>query len=293
VTNGLVCVDKQYLIRRGKLPKAYVNGININYKVEGQGEPLVLIMGGVAPRQAWFFQTRAFKKYYKVITFDNRDAAFGKTDKPSSPYTIRAMADDTIGLMDHLGIDKAHILGYSMGGIIAQELAINYPERVRKLILAATFSGLEDVMAEVTSEVLKNVGLREGFSEEDARSVDIREALSSIIPLAFNSMLYRMILIYVAPETYLYARLGGFKGLMGQIEAIVGCNTLDRLHTIQAPTLVITGAEDKLVPARSSDVIASKIPNTKLVKVEGGSHGYVMEMRGSFNKEVLDFLRAN
>ena len=148
-------------------------------------------------------------------------------------------------------------------------------------------------MAEVTSEVLKNVGLREGFSEEDARSVDIREALSSIIPLAFNSMLYRMILIYVAPETYLYARLGGFKGLMGQIEAIVGCNTLDRLHTIQAPTLVIVGTEDKVATPGGSEVMASRIPNARLVKVEGGSHAYIMEMRGRFNKEVLDFLRAS
>ena len=105
------------------MPKASVNGVNVNYKVHGEGEPLVLIMGFAAPRWAWFFQTRAFRKYYKVITFDNRGV--GKTDKPSEPYTIKTMADDTIGLMDYLGIDKAHILGYSMGGIIAQELIIN------------------------------------------------------------------------------------------------------------------------------------------------------------------------
>jgi len=273
------------------MPKAYVNGININYKVYGEGEPLVLIMGFGAPRQAWFFQTRAFKKYYKVVTFDNRGAAFGKTDKPSEPYTIKTMADDAIGLMDYLGIDRAHILGYSMGGIIAQELVINYPERVIKLILASTLS----TMRQIASEIFEAVGLGEDFSEEDVRSVvrsgDIVKPLSLLLALSFNSRLYRMILVPLIP---IYARLVGLKGLMGQIEAIAGCNTLERLHTIEALTLVITGAEDKLVPPpRSSEVIASRIPNAKLVKVEGGSHAYVMEMRGRFNKEVLDFLRAN
>ena len=266
------------------MPKAYLNGINVNYKVHGEGEPLVLIMGFAGPGQAWFFQTRAFKKYYKVVTFDNRGV--GKTDKPSEPYTIKAMADDTIGLMDHLGIDKAHILGYSLGGIVAQELAINYPERVRKLILASTLS----TMRQIASEMLEAMGLGEDFSEEDVRSADIGKALSSLVANAFNSRLYRMILVPIVP---IYTRLVGLKGLKGQVEAIAGCNTLDRLHTIEAPTLVIVGTEDKVATPGGSEVMASRIPNAKLVKVEGGSHGYVMEMRGRFNKEVLDFLRAS
>jgi len=268
------------------MPKAYVNGINVNYKVHGEGQPLVLIMGFGGPRWAWFFQTRAFKKYYKVVTFDNRGALFGKTDKPSSPYTIKTMVDDTIGLIDHLGLDKAHILGYSMGGIIAQELVINYPERVRKLILASTLSSTR----QIASDMLERLGLGEDFSEGDVRSVDIEKALSSLVALAFNSRLYSMILAPIVP---IYARLGVLKGLKGQVEAIAGCDTLDRLHTIEAPTLVIVGTEDKLVPPSGSEVMASRIPNAKLVKVEGGSHGYVMEMRGRFNKEVLDFLRGD
>jgi len=266
------------------MPKAYVNGINVNYKVHGEGEPLVLIMGFAGAHWAWFFQTRAFKKYYKVVTFDNRGV--GKTDKPSSPYTIKTMADDTIGLMDHLGIDKAHILGYSLGGIVAQELVINYPERVRKLILASTLS----TMRQIASEMLEAMGLGEDFSEEDVRSVDIRKALSSLVANAFNSRLYRMILVPIVP---IYTRLVGLKGLKGQVEAIAGCNTLDRLDTIEAPTLVIVGTEDKATPPGGSEVMASRIPNAKLVKLEGGAHGYVMEMRGRFNEEVLDFLRGN
>ena len=266
------------------MPKAYVNGINVNYKVHGEGEPLVLIMGFGAGRWAWFLQIGAFKKYYKVITYDNRGV--GKTDKPSEPYSAKAMADDTVGLMDHLGIDKAHILGFSMGGIIAQELAISYPERVRKLILASTLSTIH----QVASEMREAMGLGEDFSEQDVRSVDVTKVLSSLAALSLNSRLYRMILVPIVP---IYARLVGLKGLKGLVEGLAGCNTLDRLHSIQAPTLVIVGAEDKAVSPRPSEVMASKIPNARLVKVEGGSHAYIMEMRGRFNKEVLDFLRAS
>lgn len=274
------------------MPKAYVNGININYKVEGEGEPLILVMGFTGTGQAWFFQTRAFKKYYKVVTFDNRGV--GKTDKPSEPYTMKTMADDTIGLMDHLGIDKAHILGASMGGLIAQEVAINYPERVGKLILAVTFTGLPSnaervgEVAEIASEVLKAWGIPQDFRDEDVTSLDAVGLLSRIITLAFNRRLYRMILVPMAKP---YARWVGSKNIMGQMKAFVDSSTLDRLHTIQAPTLVMPGTEDKLLPPRSSDLIASRIPNAKLVKVEGGSHAFLVEMRGSFNKEVLDFLK--
>lgn len=115
------------------MPKAKVNGININYRVQGKREFLVLIMGYSGDQTGWIFQTSAFKKYYCVITFDNRGV--GKTDKPGGAYSTKMMADDTVGLMDHLGIKKAHVLGVSMGGMTAQAVAVNYPERINKLVL--------------------------------------------------------------------------------------------------------------------------------------------------------------
>lgn len=118
------------------MPMAKVNGINVDYRVEGQGEPVIMIGGLNSNKGAWRYQTRVFKKYYRVITFDNRGA--GKSDKPLGPYTIKMMAEDTIGLMDHLNVEKAHVLGYSLGGMIAQELAISYPKRVDKLVLGRT-----------------------------------------------------------------------------------------------------------------------------------------------------------
>src|SRR4030042_6341962 len=120
------------------MPIATANGIQINYKVEGQGDPLVMIMGLGSPRGGWSSQAPFFKKYFQVVIFDNRGV--GKSEKPEGPYSTRMMADDAIKLMDHLGIKKARVLGASMGGMIAQELAINYPERVSKLVLACTFA---------------------------------------------------------------------------------------------------------------------------------------------------------
>ena len=120
------------------MPIVKANGININYSVTGQGEPLVMIMGLNAPQSGWNDQIPLFKKYFQVITFDNRGA--GKSDKPQGPYSIRIMADDAAALMDCLGIKKAHIMGMSMGGMIAQEVAINYPERMMKLVLASTYA---------------------------------------------------------------------------------------------------------------------------------------------------------
>ena len=266
------------------MPKAKVNEVNIDYAVHGRGEPLVLIQGLGGPRSGWIFQTRAFGKYYRVITFDNRGV--GKSDKPGGSYTVRTMADDTIALLDYLGVDKAHVLGISLGGMIAQEIAINYPERVRKLILACTAAetGATD------ESVIKAMGLGDGSSGADItdlRSADMLKVMSAVISLSYNRKLFKVLLL---PLAKIYLRFGEVKAISGQLEAAAAYSTLDRLQQIKAPTLVIVGTGDKLMPVHSSEVLADRIPDAELVKVEGGSHAFFMEMRGRFNKEVLDFL---
>jgi 3-oxoadipate enol-lactonase len=268
------------------MPKAKVNGININYKVQGHGEPLVLISGYAADQTAWMFQTRAFKKYYLVITFDNRGV--GKTDKPGGAYSIKMMADDTVGLMDYLGIKKAHILGTSMGGEIAQVIAINYPERINKLILASCIAGRNESSGP-SPEWLKALGYGEDYTDDDARSIPIRKTLDTVFSLAINKPLFR---IFFLPLMKITNRFISDTGLLGQWEAQLGHNTFDKLSTIKVPTLVLTGTKDRVIKTSSSEVIAKLIPNAKLVKVEDGSHLFSMEMSGRFNKEVLDFLRA-
>jgi pimeloyl-ACP methyl ester carboxylesterase len=178
------------------MPIAKVNGININYKVRGEEEHLILISGyGTDQTAGWLFQTPAFKKHYRVITFDNRGA--GKTDKPSGAYSIKMMADDTVGLMDYLGIEESHILGISMGGMIAQVIAINYPERINKLILASTFARMDESSG-FSAEFYKLIGLGDSYTDDDTRSVPIHKIADILTSLALNKALYRTILLPLA-----------------------------------------------------------------------------------------------
>jgi len=260
------------------MPLSKLNGININYKVEGQGEPLVMIMGFTANRSSWMPQIPFFKKYYRVITFDNRGV--GKSDKPPGPYSTKMMADDTVRLMDLLGIEKAHIMGASMGGMIAQELAINYPQRVMKLVLACTYACQDETS---------------GDTPEQAKLSQLtpEQIASAMIGLAFNKPLYRFTFGLLARIQTKFMGASGRVGIAGQSEACRKHNTLERLPLITAPTLVIVGTKDRIINPVSSEVIAGKIPHAKLVKVEGGSHTFSLEMKNVFNREVLNFLKSD
>ena len=258
------------------MPLAKLSGIKISYKVEGQGDPIVMIMGFTARRSGWISQVPDFRKHYRVITFDNRGV--GKSDKPPGPYSTKMMADDTVKLMDYLGIEKAHIMGASMGGMIAQELAINYPERVMKLVLACTYA-----YQDRTS----------GNSPEQAKLAQVPpdKMANAMIHLAFNNPLYRITFGIFAGIQSKFIGASAKQGISGQAEACVTHNTLERLPLITAPTLVIVGTEDKIINPVSSDILASKIPNAKLVKLEGGSHSFTLEMSNIFNHEVINFLK--
>ena len=266
------------------MPKATVNGINMYYEVHGKGVPLVMIQGFAGNHQAWFFQTPVFKRYYKVIIFDNR--GIGKTDKSGEPYTIKTMAEDVIGLMDYLNVDKAHVLGLSLGGMVAQEVAISYPERVSKLVLGSTFAGSEDGN-DVHPEMMKAFAAPEGTASIDFRSIPIEKVMYKMTSLAFNRRLYRMVLLPLSKHSM---KSINPEGHFKQMAAISSYSTLDRLHLIKATTLVITGTGDRIISPGASEVLASRIPNARLVMVKGGSHAFFMEMRGRFNREVLDFL---
>jgi pimeloyl-ACP methyl ester carboxylesterase len=262
------------------MPTVKVNNININYKVVGYGEPLIMIMGLSADQSGWNSQVPYFKKHYQVITFDNRGC--GKSDKPKGPYTMKMMADDTIELMNHLGIEKAHMMGISMGGMIAQEIAINYPQRVMKLILASTYARVDDKLNGPTLELTQAV--------QSSRRVG-----TVLINLAFNKPVNRFFIILLARIRSKFTRASvkaaNKVGLLGQLAACMKQDTLDRLSLIKAPTLVIMGKADRVIKPTSSEVIAEKIPNARLVKIENGSHVLNIEIKREFNRIVWDFLK--
>jgi pimeloyl-ACP methyl ester carboxylesterase len=257
------------------LPIARIQNININYNVEGTGDPLVMIMGLTAARSGWMSQIPAFRKHFRLITFDNRGA--GKSDKPPGPYTTKMMADDVLKLMDYLGIEKAHIIGASMGGMIAQELAINYPERVLKLVLACTYARPASP-EDITPEQAALAGLTD------------RQMSVAMVGLAFNKPLYRIVFSLLDRIQTRFISASNAAGIAGQRMACATHDTLDRLPVITAPTMVIVGTKDRIISPSASEVLAGRIPNVKLVKVKGGSHSFSLEMKKTFNQFVLDFL---
>ena len=260
------------------MPITKVNEININYAIEGNGTPLVMIAGLGVDLSLWKPQVSAFKEHYQVITFDNRGV--GKSDKPEGSYSAKLMAEDTIQLMDFLKIENAHVLGASMGGLIAQEIAINYPERIIKLILVSTWACQDNEANGITPNML------------EAMKLPTRRGFKRLLGACFNKIFYRLIVVpYLKFQTRRMKELE-ITGLMGQVECVKEYSSLDRLPLIKVPTLVLTGTKDRVIKHESSDTIYQKIPNAKLVKIKNGSHAFCMEMSKAFNKEVLEFLES-
>ena len=256
------------------MPVAKVNGININYEVEGEGQPLVFIGGLGTDLSFWKRQLPTLKKHCKVVAFDNRGA--GKSDKPNGPYSTRIMADDTVELLDSLGLHRADVLGYSLGGMIAQELAINYPERVARLILCSTLSNYEG---------------ESGLTDKGKQLVGLPKLryLWELVSLVFDSP-FRRIAQFI--KRTLASNEAYVRGYRAQAEANFKHDTLSRLPLIKAPTLVLVGSNDRLIRPSSSDVLVSKIPSAKLVKIKDGSHDMCIEMSKAFNTEILNFLTS-
>ncbi|MBN1935528.1 MAG: alpha/beta hydrolase [Anaerolineae bacterium] len=259
---------------------AKVNDINLCYNVRGDGQPLIMIAGFASAQNTLFALARAFAKHYRVVTFDNR--GIGGSDKPTGPYSISMMANDTVGLMDFLGINRAHLLGGSMGGMVAQHIAIDHPQRVDKLILFSTSADGRWLF-----DLAKTITPNWNRSRSDLASADLRKLIDAIVSRTCNRPFSRLVFVTLAK---LQARYGTLKGLTEQIEAMMTHNVLDRLHLIRSPTLVLTGSKDRLIAPQSSEVLASRITGAKLVIIDGGSHVVAGEMVGRFKKQVLDFL---
>jgi pimeloyl-ACP methyl ester carboxylesterase len=224
-----------------------------------------------------------FSNHFKTIVFDNRDA--GRSSKATKPYTIRDMADDLAGLMIGLDIERTHLLGLSMGGMIAQEFALRYPKKLEKLVLTGTGAANARSMFDPISiwsyvKTQDTNGLMFAgqqfnwlFSESFNRN---REAVNQTLQmLASNPN-------PVSAEAY-----------QRQAEAYVKHDTLDRLNQVTAPSIVIAGEQDRLTPPWICKEVADAIPNAKykLISGEGSSHVLPLERPDDFNQVVLSFLQ--
>jgi len=271
---------------------ARVDSIELYYEEHGSGDPLLLIMGLAADSTAWMFQVPDFAKRYRTIVFDNRGV--GRSSKPPGPYTIHQMADDATALLDVLAIRKAHVVGVSMGGMIAQELALRHPARIRGLVLACTFPEPDAETERHRAFQVTQLGgqvTASGETRIDVSAINPLMLLQHLLPRVFNQSyidheLPKLIQIFGGALQWGFS----MEAILGQVEAVMGHRATDRLHQITAPTLVITGDADLLVSPANSDLLARNIPGAKLVKVPGGSHGFNFETPDVFNREVLDFL---
>ena len=261
------------------MPKVKVNDIQIYYEVHGEGSPLLMIMGLSANLNWWDNRlTKALSEKLKLVMFDNRGA--GRTSSSNREYTIKLFAGDAAGLMDALGIPKAHILGFSMGGMIAQELVLNHPLKVEKLVLCSTncggsksFQPSQDILEMLTADVT-------GLSPEEI----VRMILPLILTRNFieeNPDLVKLIVHRLA--RYPISR----ESHMRQLKAIMGFDTFYRLKQIKAHTLILHGRKDVLVPLANASVLAKAIPDAELVYSEKSAHLLVEEMR-----EVINILIA-
>ncbi len=269
-----------------------VGDVELYYEEHGSGEPLLLIMGLATDSTAWMFQLPAFAERYRTIVFDNRGV--GRSAKPAGPYTIGGMADDTAGLLAALGIERTHVVGVSMGGMIAQELALRHPAHVRGLVLACTYPEPdEEIRLGRASSIAQLGGSVDaaGAVTLDMAAVDPMMIFQTLMPKVFSPN-FLMNQLPTLMQLFGGALQWGFsiEAIMAQVDAVMSHKATDRLRDIVAPTLVITGDSDLLIPPANSDVIAGEIPGAKLVKIPGGTHGFNFETPEIFNRTILDFL---
>jgi pimeloyl-ACP methyl ester carboxylesterase len=264
---------------------AEANGARLYYEVYGEGEPLLLIMGLGANHLSWTAQIPVYSCEFQVIVFDNRGT--GRSDFPAdAEYTIPVLADDAAALLDALGVDSAHVYGVSMGGMIAQELALRHPDKVRSLILGATTPGGPNAVAP-EPEALSSL-LEQGAAIDRSVNPALLDVLfspgfladhGSELAAAFQSMAdYPP----TSPEAY-----------QAQLRAVAAHDTYDRLPDISAPTLVLHGTDDPLLPVGNGRILAERIPGAKLVLLEGARHAYFLEKQAEADTAVLDFLRVH
>ena len=257
------------------------DGTRIHYEVTGKSgaTPVLMIQGLGASKNAWNLQRIAMATRFRIISFDNRGA--GRSDKPTEPFTLEQMADDALAVLDAAGIETAHVVGASMGGVISQVVAVKFPHRVRSLTLVCTACRNHPWRQELLQSWAKTAadkGMIE-VGKEAAQWVMSPRSFRRLVP-AFT---------WMGPLAALRPR----HSFVSQIDAILNTreDLVDQLSTITAPTMVIVGNQDILTPRGDSEEIAERIPNAELVVISGAAHGLMMEHSSTFNRILIEFLQ--
>jgi 3-oxoadipate enol-lactonase len=259
------------------MPFADSHGTRIYWDEQGAGAPILLIMGLGYPSAMWHRARPALSASYRTIALDNRGV--GQSDVPPGPYSIALMASDAAAVLDAAGVPSAHVFGVSMGGMIAQEFALRYPERVQSLILGCTAAGGPNAKrAEPAAiEMLK---ARTWMSRE--------QAAEAAVPFIYDAATPRHLIDEDIAQRHPWPTTPA--GYLAQLQAILAWESFSRLPQITAPTLVVHGKVDRLVPPGNGELIAAHIPGAQLVLLERASHLFSTDQPEAAEKAVLEFL---
>ncbi|HLJ92170.1 MAG TPA: alpha/beta hydrolase [Gemmataceae bacterium] len=252
-------------------------GAKIYWDEQGQGEPILLIMGLGYPSDMWHRTRPVLNRTYKTIAFDNRGA--GRSDVPPGPYSIDLMASDALAVLNAAGIQAAHVIGVSMGGMIAQELTLRYPERVRSVILGCTACGGPNLV-QAEPEVLQVLMARANMTGD--------QMAEAAVPFIYDASTPRARI-----DEDIAIRRPWFptsEGYLAQLQGIIMWESFTRLPQINIPTLILHGETDRLVPAGNAAVLAKRIANSTVAMLPQASHIFSTDQPEAAHKAMLDFL---
>ncbi|PWJ59658.1 pimeloyl-ACP methyl ester carboxylesterase [Dyadobacter jejuensis] len=267
------------------MPTIETNGIQLHYELRGEGEPLLLIMGITAPGSVWEPHVADWQAHFQCIIADNRGVGF--SDKPAGPYSSEEMADDYAGLLDHLGIQRVAVVGCSMGSIIAQQLAIRHPDKVKSLVLMCPWARC-DAYAKGVFEAMVQAKAR--YTPEEF-SLHIQLLIFSKShwdkPEALKSLEEGRIADGLNPYPQ------PLHGLVGQAAACINHQAVAELSTIGCPTLVIGGKADIFTPVWMAQEVADGIAGSELFLYDDLGHAFHFENTPDFNPRVRQWLIDN
>jgi 3-oxoadipate enol-lactonase len=257
------------------------DGTRLHYQVLGRptAPPLLMIQGLATDLNGWALQRLPFARHFRTIAIDNRGA--GRSDKPFGRYSLVQMADDAVAVLDHLGVESAHVMGASMGGAIAQLVALHHPDRVRSLVLACTACRVHPWRRELLSE-WASIANERGMGEMAKRAAHWVVAARSA--RRFWPALGWFGPLAMRPPAHAFS---------AQVRAILDApeEEAGQLESIAVPSLVVVGSQDVLTPRGDSEELAERIPGAELIVISGAAHGLMFEHASTYNRVVLEFLQ--
>jgi 3-oxoadipate enol-lactonase len=257
--------------------QAKLGELELHYVERGAGPALLLVPGIPAIASDWAPLAERLSGSRRVIAYDNRGS--GASSVTPAPYTCAQMAADAAALLDALGIERADVFGMSLGGMIAQELALGWPERIDRLVLGCTHCGLEHA---ARSD-------REAGRAFAMETDDWAKRMDALAPFAFAAGVDGELLgRFVEKKS---RDVQDPEGYRGQIAAALTHDTYDRLPQIECPTLILTGDGDRVIPGASSDVLHERIPGSRLEVVAEAGHLFFLEQPEASARLLEDFLR--